>query len=334
MNFPTKTHNNFVEKIKLAHRKDEQLVHEIAELLNLSTDSAYRRLRGSTLFNIEEVAILCDHYNISFDSLLSDHNSNKVTFNYRYLDNKGGLKGFLKVILAELKTLHDGKNPHLTFMSNDFSLFHLLQVPELFQFKSFFWLKTYSPNNEMENEDFEIKKWDEELNFLRLEILHYYNSIPSTDIINDEILNGTIKQIKYFHSSGVIRSDVEKDLIANKLQALIIHLKEQATKGRKFIYGTSDWGNEYLLYKNDISLIDHVILTETTDFKKVFLPQNCMNYISSENKSFSQNINSYIHNVMAKSTLISKYAEKDRELYFKGLMKKIAYSFDSEIVAS
>jgi hypothetical protein len=33
----------------------------------LSIDSAYRRIRGEKLFNIEEVAILCKTFKIKFD---------------------------------------------------------------------------------------------------------------------------------------------------------------------------------------------------------------------------------------------------------------------------
>jgi hypothetical protein len=45
------------------------LVNKIAELLEISNDSAYRRLRCETLLNIGEVMLLCNHFKLSIDAL-------------------------------------------------------------------------------------------------------------------------------------------------------------------------------------------------------------------------------------------------------------------------
>src|SRR6476659_7548630 len=45
-------------------------VEEIAGLLQISTDSAYRRIKGEKPLSMEEVYKLCLHYKISLDNLL------------------------------------------------------------------------------------------------------------------------------------------------------------------------------------------------------------------------------------------------------------------------
>ena len=50
------------------------LVDELAELLNLSNDSAYRRLRGEKEMGFEELAIVCAHYKVSLDHFLKINN--------------------------------------------------------------------------------------------------------------------------------------------------------------------------------------------------------------------------------------------------------------------
>ena len=47
------------------------LVEEMASLLGISTDSAYRRLRGEKPLSLEEVYKLCIHYKLSLDNMLN-----------------------------------------------------------------------------------------------------------------------------------------------------------------------------------------------------------------------------------------------------------------------
>jgi hypothetical protein len=46
------------------------LVDTVAELLNISTDSAYRRIRGEKPISLDEVQLLCSSFGISLDTLL------------------------------------------------------------------------------------------------------------------------------------------------------------------------------------------------------------------------------------------------------------------------
>ncbi len=43
---------------------------EIAKLLDISADSAYRRMRGEKTISLDELQVLCTHYKISVDQLL------------------------------------------------------------------------------------------------------------------------------------------------------------------------------------------------------------------------------------------------------------------------
>ncbi|MGZ3753403.1 MAG: helix-turn-helix domain-containing protein [Mucilaginibacter sp.] len=45
-------------------------VDEVAELLNISNDSAYRRIRGEKPLGLDEVQVLCNKHHVSLDQLL------------------------------------------------------------------------------------------------------------------------------------------------------------------------------------------------------------------------------------------------------------------------
>ena len=68
------------EHIQNAIPKDYIMVNEIADLLNISVDSAYRRIRGDKAIEIQETALLCTHYKISLDAILqlSDNANPKI----------------------------------------------------------------------------------------------------------------------------------------------------------------------------------------------------------------------------------------------------------------
>ncbi len=69
-----------VQQIFFQHVKSNMAVHlslvdEVAELLNISNDSAYRRIRGEKPLSFEELKRLCEHYRISLDQLFHLNNN-------------------------------------------------------------------------------------------------------------------------------------------------------------------------------------------------------------------------------------------------------------------
>ena len=57
----------FVEKLKLATPTNQKLVDVLSDLLEVSNDSAYRRLRCETAISIDEYMKICEHFRIPLD---------------------------------------------------------------------------------------------------------------------------------------------------------------------------------------------------------------------------------------------------------------------------
>ena len=60
-------------------------VDEIAEILNISNDSAYRRIRAEKAISFDEIRTLCSHFKISLDQLFA-LKSNSIIFTGRSAD--------------------------------------------------------------------------------------------------------------------------------------------------------------------------------------------------------------------------------------------------------
>jgi hypothetical protein len=67
----TQLQQDFFQHIKSKLPPHLSFVEEIAELLSISTDSAYRRIRGEKPISLEEVQRLCSHFRISLDHVLN-----------------------------------------------------------------------------------------------------------------------------------------------------------------------------------------------------------------------------------------------------------------------
>lgn len=61
----------FFPKIKESTAAHLSFVDELAEDLNISSDSVYRRIRGEKPISFEEIQKLCSHYKLSLDQFLN-----------------------------------------------------------------------------------------------------------------------------------------------------------------------------------------------------------------------------------------------------------------------
>lgn len=187
----------FFEEIKNKLNDSTSLVEEVSELLSVSTDSAYRRLRNKTFLTFQEIATLANHYNISVDKYLNT-NQNMVTFSYQTIDeDRFTFKNYLQSIVTDLKKLKDSNAPEIIYFAVDIPLPQLLFVPEIAAFKLFFWEKTILNFEKLSKEKFQFTFGDKEINEISREIRDLYISIPSVEIYSPETINNTLKQIQY-----------------------------------------------------------------------------------------------------------------------------------------
>ena len=154
----------------------------ISELLHLSQDSAYRRIRGETPLILEEARILCKHFSISLDQLL-DLKSDSIIFTSVSVEgDKSSFKNFLLTILHGLQQIAAGDEKLIIYLSKELVLFHNFLFKPLFAFQYYFWMKSLLDNQDMPMK-FSVNMLTKELEDIGLEIARLYYSIPSIEII-------------------------------------------------------------------------------------------------------------------------------------------------------
>ena len=324
---PIELQQRFFQHIKSRIPANFSLVDEISDLLNISTDSAYRRIRGEKALSFEEIQKLCRQYNISLDHIMNIE-SNSTVFFGNWLDAENfDFEQYLKDMLLQAQAIQKASHKMIYYEAKDIPPFHHFQFPELAAFKYFFWMKTilaYPECSKMYYEDNDLKGV---LHKTGTEILRTYNQIHSAEIWSIETVNITIRQIEYYREAGVFKKKESVDILYDQLLAMTDHIKYQAECGEKLLLNQNPLGNRnFQLYYNEVYLGHNTILTDADDIHSVFINHGVLNYMITRDKRFVDYTRKYFENTMSKSSLISSVNEKERTRFFNQLNQKVTQS--------
>jgi hypothetical protein len=313
----------FLQRVKSAVPVNVSFVDELADLLKLSTDSAYRRIRCETLFNIEEITLICKHFRVSFDPEVQ-HMSNKVTFDYLKLDDKkDNFKLWLMFVSGDVKKIGTSPNNQIIYGADDVPIWHHFFDKELTAFKLFYWLKSILNAPEYADVNYDPSLVDDEMVTSACEMLKNYNEINSVEIWTEDTLNSNLKQVEYFWESGFFNSKADAlrmcDLYLEELNLVL----KKASKSSKLI-GKGESGREnFKLYKSEVMIGNNSILANIGSTKIAYVSNNTFNMMSTTSADFVHENELWLNNLLRKSTLISGVAEKQRNQFFRVLRDKV-----------
>lgn len=316
-----KIQNHLFDLIRKQLSPNVTLVDSIADILEISNDSAYRRLRCETLLDIQELITLCNHYRISLDSLQV---SDVVNFRYKPLpaDNTS-LPGYLDSILSEMKMINSISNKQIIFTAEDLPIFHYFNYDLLTAFKLYYWNKSILNSPQFNGKKFNPNLVDEKLIKTAKEIYDLYIKIPSIEIWTEDTISVILKQVEYYWDSGLFEQKSHALTVCNQMSDMLKTIQKDAelsTKERNGIY--SEKAN-YTLYRSEVTIGNNCIQVTMNDVKVIFFSFNTFNTMSTSNYAFCQETDLWIKNLISKSTQISGVAEKMRHQFFNNLHKQL-----------
>lgn len=310
----------FLEQIRQALPHSISFADELAEVLNVSRDSAYRRIRGETVLSLDETKILCDHYKVSLDEILSPA-TERVSFQVRSLNLESfSLEKWLRSILANLEmvnSFHDN-DKEIVFDAKDLPIFYYFQFPRLAAFKLYFWGRFFSQEKKFNSGNYNKDIVGNELTALGEKIWESYCNIPSTEIIRPEMLTVTLHQIEYLSECELFDDKDEGRILCNDCSELVNRLKGQAQLGLKKIAPDATMtGVKFNLYHNDLLHGDNTILFKISEKRIAFVTSNTFNIMTTTNPQFCRLTEDHMNNLIRKSIQISSTGEKARSRFFK-----------------
>ena len=318
----------FFQQLKSRLPAHLALVDEIAEFLNISNDSAYRRIRGEKSISFEELQKLCVRYKISLDQLLHIE-SNSFVFNGKLKSEaENSFEDWLENILAQLQLFNSHERKHMYFLMKDIPPYVHFLMPELAKFKFFFWMKSILHYKSLQGVKFDLadERYDKYDSIIK-KIIELYLKIPMTEIWNVESIESTLRQIAFYRDAGSFKNPGDVPMLYNKVEEMINHLERQAEVGLKFRVNEEPDQNssEYRLYVNELILGDNTIMAELDDTYITFLNYGVLFIVYTTDERFNNAMKENLENLVKKSMMISKSGEKERVRFFNGLREKICH---------
>lgn len=313
---------------KIAERLPENisLVIEVAELLDLSNDSAYRRLRGETELSYSETIKLCTHFQIPLDAL-NDSPMDAIHFVYHeYSDSIESFSNYLIGLSEELRQIAESKSDqsHLTFIGPGIPVLHFFKYPILNAFKVFYWMK--SMNLDDRSYQFDPQSIDKQLLEIGDSIYDHYARISSTEVWTDSSVLGVVHQIRYCWDSGLIASQDIALEVCEGFRSMLATIEQSASKGKKtYVNDNMNMqGGDYLLYYSELEDENTCVLVETEIESAVYLGHLNHRFIKTVNGSYFNTTKSWCEHLKKRSVLISNSASSTSYQFFKRGNDKIA----------
>ncbi len=312
----------FVKYLKEKSKDNTSFVDEIAGVLDIGYDAAYRRINLKTNLSLEESVKLAKHYKISLNKLFEVGNSNTLIAELPPQPrDELGLELWLKASLANISNLIKLKNCEMIYSAKDIPFFHTLNDSYLSRYKMYVWLKDL--NSEMAKSKISFDEWIKIIPDSLLEsafnLSAAYKYIDITELWNDNTVTGSLQQLLYYFEAGLVSKDIALK-ICDDISTVIDHTEKQTIQ-QSITDATNE--NSYHLYKCDLHVLTNTVMIITPFSKVFFSPFTVLSYFKIEHSHTCEMMHEFLKKQMSNSKLLVNAGEKDRTLFFNKIHAKI-----------
>ncbi|WP_298237840.1 hypothetical protein [uncultured Algibacter sp.] len=312
----------FIQYLKEKSAQNASFVDEMADVLDIGYDAAYRRINLKTNLSLEESVKLAKYYKISLNKLFEvGSKSTIVTELSPRPDDEKGLEDWLNSSYENLYPLTQLKNASMIYAAKDIPVFHTLKDTYLSRYKMYVWLK--DNNIEMTKNKITFDKFirtiPESLLQSAYKTAECYENINLAEIWTNTTINGTLQQVIYYFESGFVSKELALK-ICDDIEEVIKHIEEQAILQS---HSGSKKKSSYHLYLNEIHSMSNTIMVVTPFQKVFFTPFTVLSYFKIEHQETCDLMYDYYQKFMNNSKLLANTGEKDRTLFFNRMHHKI-----------
>lgn len=307
---------------------DQKLVDELALLLEVSKHGAYRRIRLEQQLTINEVALICSKFDLSFDEYL-DASKYRVTFQFKTLNEKDfTFVDYLEFIATRTEKIANSRNKEIFYMAKDFPLFQLINSIELISFKLFFWQKSILNFDSLKNEKFTLGITQSRVERVARKLRIHYLKTPSTELISDEAVDITLRQINMYYDAGLFADDSTALILCDKFHDLVKHMHNQCAQKAKFSPHDLERNKEalfhtYSVYYSNALYSDTAILSKADDECWSFSDNNGIHMMATRDPYYFQQQLITLTSIKNRSLLLSGENAQNRDMVFNKFYKKI-----------
>lgn len=292
---------------------------EIADVLDVSYDASYRRIKGKTSLTFKEAVKLAKHYKISLNELYDLPSDNSLVINKnRFQDNIEGLIQFYKELTFYTKSFNLNHKTRVIYSAKDIPFYHIKTSNLYWKFRVYAYLnfsQSTFANSKTSFCNFKPKfSAIEEANNYR-EVLRQTEII---DIWSDTTINSSLHQIFYFFRTKMLRKE-EALLLCDDIVSIIKDIELAVTSdmnvsNKKFTFD---------LYYSKLLNLNHTIFFKNEKKKGLLMPYSSFSHIKIEDSNICDEVDVYLQKQLQLAKKISGEAEIDRKVFFTTMYDKI-----------
>lgn len=315
----------FFEKLRAGLPANQSLVHMMADLLQISTDGAYRRIRGESGLTMDELFAVCREFKISPEAMVAD-DSSQATFSFTPLSNKDRqFEVYFSGLYEQTKRIAEIPDHQMFFTAEETPIFHFFNYPTLTAFKIYYWNKCVLNATEYSDKKFEPSTVDPQMVAVAKKLYDEYNKVNCTEIWSEKTIVGVLKQFEYVLETSNFLSPADAEKVLSEIEQMVRHLRKCAELGYKFdpsLPSPIPAGN-FTMYQLDILMGNITVYVKAGEFRRVYIAFHSFNTLSTFHPVLAAETENWLQTMMKRATLISGSAEKQREKFFAVVEKEI-----------
>lgn len=313
----------FFNQIKLILGNNVLIAQSISDILNISLDSAYRRIRSEKELSISELMKLSAHFDISLDTF-QQQNSLNINFKYKPIGNNifENYILYLEYLAGIYEQLLDSKESELITTAQDIP--ELLSMPynELSLFKLYVWHHGEPHTTPVMYEKFEhdLSRYKDILITYSDKITTAYKQIPSIEIWSEDTIKPILGFIEYYYETGCFSDKSSILRICNQLMDLIEEIEQWAKLGVKEYNGKL---YPFEMYKSPLYMQNSYTMAKIKGSYITSIKLFPLNKLFTTNESIYKDTLRWIKNILSKSQHLSKVSERERIHFFHEMKNRI-----------
>lgn len=261
--------------------KDPRTKRELAGKLGISTHALYKRLEGRTYFKMEEVAILINTYEMSFDEMvIADPFYAKI-----YLTSQKTPVLSIEDYLLNLQELIESMRPlqdaQVTYAAAEVPIFYYFMKPHLGCFKLFAFAKhVWNISSLREEDEFRMVLFSKALIEKMQSLWKGYRQLPSMEIWSPHIWLTTLSQLEYYIDRHLFASKKEALQVLVEIQEVLLEMQSFILEGSKA--PKSQPKPSFHVLDNRLLYSNNLIRVRKPNLEMLFITHDNPNYLFSE----------------------------------------------------
>ena len=307
-----------LESLKRNIPSKYSVVEVMMDLLEISQDAAYRRLRGEKKLDIDEMYKICNTYNISADTIFSAK-SPGTQFRYTSLDirNQDQYLVYMQNISKSIELVKNSADNEIVISAIDIPVFHFMPFHNLTLFKLYAWNNTtYKQSGCFE--DFASEITNPEIFNCYNKLASDYSQTPSTEIWTNNTIDTIIRLLDFYFETGLFREPSSPILLCMQLLQMIENLKTWVEQGYKH-----DPAIPFNFYISDTDLENNFILLKKNNETQCMIKLFTINSLITSDHQFCQETLNWLETSKRRSALLTGASDRERVRYFNNLQQKV-----------